>query len=264
MHKIRLGILDLSPRKKNGTDAEAIHETIEVAIAADRLGYNRIWVSEHHNHEGLSNTSPELLMCRIAGMTSKIHVGSGGILLPNFSPLKVAEWIRTLVVFFPERIDIGIGRSTGGDPVTAQLLNPGYSIDNKSFEDAFTLLNDFLSDRSSIYFDAKAIAAHPRVLTKPDVWILSSGAESAALASKLGVPFSFAHFINPEQSLGILSQNQESNYNPKTNLAVMTVCAETEEEATALCLTMQYALFQIERRAADILLSKCIITNRKQ
>src|SRR5712691_330546 len=122
---MRLGILDQSPVRSGGTPADAIHETLDLARAADRLGYYRYWLAEHHSSAGLAGSSPEVLIARVAALTSGLRVGSGGIMLTHYSALKVAESFRVLETLFPGRIDLGIGRAPGSDPLTARALRHG-------------------------------------------------------------------------------------------------------------------------------------------
>src|SRR6266498_6037618 len=142
-----LSVLDQSPVRSGGTPADAIHETLDLARAADRLGYHRYWLAEHHSTAGLAGSSPEVLIGRVAALTSRIRVGSGGVMLTHYSPLKVAESFRVLEALYPGRIDLGIGRAPGSDPLTAAALAyPGMARDVRHFPQQVVDLLAYLSE----------------------------------------------------------------------------------------------------------------------
>src|ERR1700759_4616471 len=146
--KIKLSILDQSIVRKGGTAAQAIAETIETVKLAEHLGYTRFWVSEHHNTTMIAGSAPEVLMVKLADETSRIRIGSGGLMLPNHSALKVAENFRMLETLFPGRIDLGIGRAPGGDRITASMLNPSNTFSEESYLRQLEHLQAFFRDEA--------------------------------------------------------------------------------------------------------------------
>src|SRR4028119_1140576 len=144
--KIKLGILDQSIVRQGGNARQAVSETIATAKLAERLGYTRFWVSEHHNSTMIAGSAPEVLMVKLADETTRIRIGSGGIMLPNHSALKVAENVRMLETLFPGRIDLGMGRAPGGDQVTASLLNPSNTFSEDSYLQQLSHLQAFFKD----------------------------------------------------------------------------------------------------------------------
>jgi luciferase family oxidoreductase group 1 len=249
MNELRLSILDQSPVRKGGTARQALLETVQLAQLAERLGYERYWVSEHHNTRGLAGSAPEVLLAHLAAHTSRIRLGSGGVMLPNHSALKVAENFRLLESLAPGRIDLGIGRAPGTDRLTAALLNPGNTFSEKAFVQQLVDLQDFLHDA----FDSGrgAIRATPAADTVPELWLLSSSGESGLFAAHFGTGFSFAHFINPvggPQMVKAYKEHfkpSESLAEPRANVAVFVLCADTEEKALELQAVMDLQLLRI-------------------
>jgi len=194
---MRLSVLDPTPIRTGQTAREALAETRELAVLADRLGYCRYWVQEHHNTPSFAGTAPEILIADLAARTSRIRIGAGGVMLPNYSPLKVAEQFMTLSALQGERIDLGIGRATGADPRTsAALLGPGAH----AFPTMFQLLKDWLLEASGTPLpdDHRAAGIHARPSAGlPELWLLASSSESAAFAGAMGVRLAFAEFLSP-------------------------------------------------------------------
>src|SRR5450432_2814494 len=173
MHrKIKLSILDQSIVRQGYTASDAIKETIATAKLADDLGYSRFWVSEHHNAASIAGSTPELLMVRLASETRNIRIGSGGIMLPNHSALKVAENFRMLETLFPGRIDLGMGRAPGSDRITASVLNPSNTFSDENYLLQLTHLQNFFNDSAATGYGP--LLAVPQATTTPDQWILSS------------------------------------------------------------------------------------------
>jgi luciferase family oxidoreductase group 1 len=194
---VKLSALDLSPVTGDATQAEAVRQTIEVAKAAERLGYHRFWVAEHHNIAGLGSPNPEILIAALTQATSRIRLGSGGVMLVNYSPLKVAETFMELEALAPGRIDLGLGRALGADPRTGGALR---SVGSEAFPQYFALLSAWLLDASGkapIGEDHPLhdIKANPSGPSHPDLFYLCSSAESAAFAGQAGVGMVFAEFI---------------------------------------------------------------------
>ena len=249
MNELRLSILDQSPVRKGGTARQALLETVQLAQLAERLGYERYWVSEHHNTRGLAGSAPEVLLAHLAAHTHRIRLGSGGVMLPNHSALKVAENFRLLESLAPGRIDLGIGRAPGTDRLTAALLNPSNTFSEKVFVQQLVDLQDFLHDA----FDSGrgAIRATPAADTVPEMWLLSSSGESGLFAAHFGTGFSFAHFINPvggPQMVKAYKEHfkpSESLAEPRANVAVFVLCADTEAKAQELQAVMDLQLLRI-------------------
>ena len=191
---LRLSVLDQSPVRSGGTPADAIAETLELAQAAERLGYHRYWLAEHHSTPGLADASPEILIGQVAARTARIRIGAGGIMLTHYSALKVAETFRMLETLFPGRIDLGIGRAPGSDQLTAEALRHGPgAIGLEFFPDQVADLIGFLHDRLDPGHPFAGVRAMPSGPGAPEVWLLGSSDESAACAAHLGTAFSFAH-----------------------------------------------------------------------
>jgi luciferase family oxidoreductase group 1 len=243
---MRLSVLDQSPIRKDGNAAQAVAETIALAKAAEALGYHRYWLAEHHNTGSFAGSAPEVLIARVAAETKKIRVGSGGVMLTHYSPLKVAEQFRMLELLNPGRIDLGIGRAPGSDPRTAQALQAGpqgFGID--AFPSQIFLLRQFLDDASGGAplpedHPYRGIHAMPRGTTRPEMWMLGSGIHSAVYAAQLGLPFSHAYFISPEGSEDAVTAYRErfkpSDWceKPRVSMGVAALAAENDEQAKLL------------------------------
>src|ERR1700704_1105834 len=194
---IRLSVLDQSPVRKGVTAEQAVKETIALAKLTDQLGYTRFWVSEHHNTGSLAGSTPEVLLAYLGGQTKNIRVGSGGIMMPNHSTLKVAENFRMLEALFPGRVDLGMGRAPGTDRLTASVLNPSNQFGEQDFINQLYDLLNYFHDRGDPGTPQSKIRAIPQVQTVPGMWLLSSSGESGLFAAHFGMGLSFAHFINP-------------------------------------------------------------------
>ncbi|MDQ3292529.1 MAG: LLM class flavin-dependent oxidoreductase [Bacteroidota bacterium] len=251
--KIRLSVLDQSPIRKMGTARQALQETIQLAKTADKLGYTRFWVSEHHNTRGLAGSTPEVLIAHLAGKTHYIRVGSGGVMLPHYSALKVAENFRMLETLFPGRIDLGIGRAPGTDRLTAQALNPYNTFSEQDFIQQLTDLGHYLNDTFEPGTDLARIQAIPSAETVPPVWLLSSSGQSGVFAAHFGFGFSFAHFINPNggpQMVKSYRENFQASDNlstPEANASIFVLCADTEKKAQELQAVMDLLMLRIEK-----------------
>ena len=244
---MRLSVLDQSPIRKGGSAADAVAETLALAKACDALGYHRYWLAEHHNSNSFAGSCPEILIGKIASETQRIRVGSGGVMLTHYSPLKVAEQFRMLEVLNPGRIDLGIGRAPGSDTLTARALQAGpqgWGID--AFPSQVHLLRQFLDDASGRApmpedHPYRGIHAMPRAPSAgPELWLLGSGIHSAVYAAEFGLPYSHAYFISPENSEEAVAAYRErfkpsaDCLHPTVSLGVAALAAETEEEARDL------------------------------
>jgi len=243
---LRLSVLDQSPIRDGGTAREALEETIALARVADRLGYHRYWVAEHHNSSAFAGSSPEILIGRLAQETEHIRVGSGGVMLPHYSPLKVAENFRVLETLYPDRIDLGIGRAPGTDGRTSAALQAGpqaYPID--VFPQQLELLRAYLLDAegNEVFGEGhplRGIHAMPRGNGYPDIWLLGSSAQTAAFAGAMGLPFCFAQFIvgdGAEEALHAYRTHFQPGAHlsePCCSIGLSVLCAEREEDVERL------------------------------
>ena len=236
-----LSVLDQSPVRRGGSAAEALAETVRLAQLADRLGYERYWVAEHHNTSALASTAPEVLIGHIANGTSGIRVGSGGVMLSHYSSLKVAEAFRLLETLHPGRIDLGIGRAPGSDARTARALSPVQAPrDLSHFPDQLLDLYGFLADDFPPDHEFHGIRAMPRPQAMPGLWLLGSSDVSAGYAAELGWPFCYAHFINAHRADTALDAYRKLfapspvASEPRASIAVSALVAETEAEAERL------------------------------
>ncbi|MDP6603777.1 MAG: LLM class flavin-dependent oxidoreductase [Rhodospirillales bacterium] len=237
---MRLSVLDQSPVSAGGAPADAVSETVQLARAAERLGYHRFWVAEHHGSAGLAGTVPEILVVRIASATTSMRVGSGGVMLSHYSPYKVAETFRMLETLFPGRIDLGIGRAAGADPLTALALRNGAEpLRPERFPDQVADLIGFLSGKLDAAHPFAGLSTMPSGAGVPEIWLLGSSDQSAQLAAFMGLAFSFAQFIN-EGGEGVMEAYRQcfrSSPHCRTasgSVAVFVICADSESEALRL------------------------------
>ncbi len=244
---MQLSVLDQSPIRKDGSAADAVAETIALAKACDRLGYHRYWLAEHHNSNSFAGSCPEILIGRVAQETQRIRVGSGGVMLTHYSPLKIAEQFRMLDVLNPGRIDLGLGRAPGTDQMTMRALQAGpqaWPID--AFPSQVQLLRQFLDDssgRAALPDDHpyRGIHAMPRAQTPgPELWMLGSGIHGAVYAAELGLPFSHAYFISSDGSEDAVAEYR-ARFKPsavlrapRVSLGVAALVGETQAEAARL------------------------------
>lgn len=241
--KLRLGVLDQSPIRAGGTPADALAETIALAKFVERLGYCRYWCAEHHASLGLAGPSPEIMITRIAAETSRIRVGSGGVMLPHYSPYKVAENFRLLETLYPGRIDLGIGRAPGSDFITSRALAYGSQIGADYFPNMVQDLDGFLHDSLPADHPLGKVRALPETTSAPPIWMLGSSDFGGAYAAHFGIAFSFAHFINPVGGETVMRayfdkfQPSQRLAEPMASIGVFVVCADTMEEAERIAAT---------------------------
>ena len=235
-----LSVLDQSPVRKGGTAVDAINETRELARFTEKLGFHRYWLAEHHASEGLAGSAPEILIAQIAAETNHIRVGSAGVMMTHYSPLKVAETFRMLETLNPGRIDLGVGRAPGSDYNTMQAM--GYvraPISAEYYPNQISDLRDWMAGGLKGEHPFKDVWVQPRGETSPPIWMLGSSDGSARIAAQLGAAFSFAHFIT-EGGEGVMDhyrrnfQPSEYQASPLGNIGVFVICADTEEEAKRL------------------------------
>jgi luciferase family oxidoreductase group 1 len=242
---IPLSILDLSPVSAGASAAQALHNSLDLARLADKLGFTRYWVAEHHNLPAIASSAPEIMIGQIAAATTHLRVGSGGVMLPNHAPLMVAERFKVLEALFPGRIDLGLGRAPGTDPATSYMLRRRQGI---SEEDDFLERFNELMLLETRAFPADHpfhnVQAMPSGVPLPPIFLLGSSDYSAQLAGQIGAAFSFAHhFANFDAALAM--QLYRDNFRPSPAhatpyaiLATHVVCADTDEEAERLAATV--------------------------
>lgn len=245
-----LSVLDLSPIDAGTNSTQALRNTIELARIADRLGYARYWLAEHHNTSMLASSTPEIMIGHVAQATQHIRVGSGGVMLPNHSALKVAETFRVLEALHPGRIDLGIGRAPGTDGRTALALRRSRAALNADdFPEQLAELLAFTGegDEFPVGHPFRTVKATPDDVQLPPLWLLGSSDFSAQAAATLGVGFAFAHHINPDFALSAIRIYKETFtpshrlHEPKVILTTSVICAETDEEAEKIATSMALA-----------------------
>jgi luciferase family oxidoreductase group 1 len=243
---LALSVLDQAPVPDGSTAAEALQHSLALARATEAMGYRRYWVAEHHGTRSLAATAPEVMAGAVAGATSAMRVGSGGVLLSHYSPLKVAETFRTLTALYPGRIDLGVGRTPGADPVTEAALQylPGVAGDERYVDKVVDLLG-FLHDRLEPGHPFERVTAMPDGVPPPPVWMLGSSSHSGAVAAYLGQPFAFAHFITSSFGSQVVEayrrgfQPAKPGAGPQALVAVGVICAETDAEASRLARSVE-------------------------
>ncbi|HEX2398775.1 MAG TPA: LLM class flavin-dependent oxidoreductase [Mycobacterium sp.] len=245
---MRLSVLDLVPVRTDQTTSDALAATTQLAQTADRLGYTRYWLAEHHNMPAVAATSPPVLIAHLAAQTSQLRLGSGGVMLPNHAPLAVAEQFALLEAAHPGRIDLGIGRAPGSDPVTSLALRGAAGRDDRDIEAFPEYLDDVVALMSArgvrvpIPNQRYILKATPAAATEPQLWLLGSSMYSAHLAAAKGLPYVFAHHFSGQgtaQALEVYRREfrpSELAPDPVTFLTVNAVVAETRDEAMALIL----------------------------
>ena len=241
MSSLVLSVLDQSPVRKGGTAAQGIAETLELAGLCDELGYHRYWLSEHHGTGSLASATPEILIGHIAAQTKRIRVGSGGVMLTHYAPLKIAEQFRMLETLHPGRIDLGVGRAPGSDTKTARALADGHAMtDVERYPEQLMDLYGFMSGHLPDDHPYHGIRAQPAGDSLPEMWLLGSSRASAHYAAQLGWAFCFAHFISSEGPETVLREYEASFQpspfmaEPRTAIGVSVTCAETDEQAEYL------------------------------
>ena len=241
---MKLSILDQSPISTKTSPKQALQETIKLSIIADKLGYTRYWVAEHHDLPSLACPSPEILLSQIGSVTKNIRIGSGAVLLPHYKPYKVAENFNMLTTLYPGRIDLGIGRAPGGPAEATMALSKGFLSEVKQMPNKVKELLQFIHHTFPKEHLYKKVTAHPMPEIPPDVWLLGTSDKSAKLAASFGVPFAFGHFMSNKNGPEIVKEYKTSfkkskwYKDPKAIVAVSVICAETTAEANRLALSM--------------------------
>src|SRR5450830_1499180 len=242
----RFSVLDLSPIIEGSTAAQSFNNSLSLAQHAERLGYQRFWLAEHHGMPGIASAATSILIGHVAAGTSSIRVGAGGIMLPNHSPLVIAEQFGTLESLFPGRIDLGLGRAPGSDQLTAQALRRNLNSDADAFPQDVMELMDYFSAEPK-----RAVKAVPGTNLNIPIWILGSSLFGAQLAAALGLPFAFASHFAPAMMMQAIEMYRET-FRPSQRLAKPHVmlgfnvfAADTDEEAYYLASSMQQAFINL-------------------
>jgi luciferase family oxidoreductase group 1 len=243
---IPFSVLDLSPITQGSDAAQSFRNTLDLAQHAEEWGFNRYWLAEHHGMPGIASAATAVLMAHVAGGTRRIRVGAGGIMLPNHSPLVIAEQFGTLESLFPGRIDLGLGRAPGSDQVTARAMRRNLTSDADEFpRDVVELLDYFSPDSQN---PVRAVPGHG---LKVPVWILGSSLFGAQLAAALGLPYAFASHFAPQQMLQAIALYR-AHFRPSSHLAKPYVmlgfnvfAADTDEEAAYRATSMQQAFMNL-------------------
>lgn len=244
---LRLSVLDQSPVPEGSNRADALRNTVDLAQLADELGYHRYWIAEHHGTPGLASASPEALIGPVAAATPRIRVGSGGVMLPHYSPLKVAETFSALSGLFPGRIDLGLGRAAGTDPMTTFALQRDRraAAPDDFPEQLVELLGYLNDDLPADHPFARLATTLPGLPERPEPWLLGSSAQSGIWAAQLGLPYAFADFINAggaEIAARYRSDWAGAETGPTLAVAVWAIAADTEEEAQRLASSSRMTL----------------------
>jgi luciferase family oxidoreductase group 1 len=243
---MKWSVLDQSPTSAGSSEASAIRHSLRLAQDCDRLGYERYWLSEHHNLVSVAGTAPEVLAAAIAATTRRIRVGSAGVMLPHYSALKVAEQFLVLEAIAPGRIDLGVGRAPGSDGLTARALNPHANVDDfpRQVQELQLWVSGLPLPESHPY---RAITAHPKSETRPQLWILGSSAYGAQLAAYFGLPYAFAYFFNDgagvDEALALyrrLFRPSSVLAQPQATICVWALAADTAAEAVRLATAREH------------------------
>src|SRR5690348_8211661 len=249
-----LSVLDLSPVSAGSTAAQALRNTLDLARLADGLGYRRYWVAEHHNMPSIASSAPEIMIGQIAAVTSRMRIGSGGVMLPNHAPLMVAERFKMLEALFPGRIDLGLGRAPGTDPATSYALRRRQDIsDDDDFLERFNELMLIETRGFPAGHPFHNMRAMPAETPLPPIYLLGSSDYSAQLAAHIGAAFSFAqHFATfpAEEAMRLYRDNfkpSAAHAKPYAILGCAAVCADTDDEADHLAKTIDLNLTRRNR-----------------
>ena len=257
-----LSVLDVTPVISGASSAQALRNTIDLARFVDARGYTRFWLAEHHNSPGIASTTPDIMIARVARETRHLRVGSGGVMLPNHAPLKVAESFRLLEALYPGRIDLGLGRAPGTDMATALALRRSEALLNAdNFPQELAELVAFATGSFPDGHPFKSITAYPNDVPLPPIWLLGSSGFSSQLAAQRGTGFAFAHHINARAAIpAMLTYRQnfrpsEQFPRPHAILAASVICAETDEAAEDLALTFAFVFFSLQTGRSGPMLS---------
>jgi luciferase family oxidoreductase group 1 len=250
---VRVSVLDQSPIPEGESGAQALRNTLDLASLADRLGYHRYWVAEHHGGPMLAGPSPEALIGPIAAATAAIRVGSGGVMLPHYSPLKVAETFSLLAGLYPERIDLGLGRAAGTDPLTTYALQRDRrQASPDDFPDQLVELLAYLDGTLPADHPFARLQHHlPGMPERPEPWLLGSSPQSAVWAAQLGLPYAFADFISPgngeiarsyRERFEDAGRGRAAETGARVAVGVWALCADDDQQARWLASSSRMAM----------------------
>jgi luciferase family oxidoreductase group 1 len=246
---IPFSILDLSPIPEGATPSDALHNSLDLARHAEDWGYRRYWLAEHHNMSGIASAATSVVIGYVAGGTKSIRVGSGGVMLPNHSPLVIAEQFGTLASLYPNRIDLGLGRAPGTDRATAHALRRDPTVSADNFPDDVQELQSYLEPVQP----GQKIRAVPGMGTRVPIWLLGSSLFSAQLAAALGLPFSFASHFAPDDLLQAFSvyrgrfKPSRQLEQPYAMMGINVFAADTDDEARHHFTSVQQAFINLRR-----------------
>lgn len=246
---IPFSLLDLAPIAEGSSIANALDNSRQLAIQAEKLAYNRVWLAEHHGMFGVASSATAVVLGHIAAATSKIRIGSGGIMLPNHPPLVIAEQFGTLATLHPDRVDLGLGRAPGTDMATAKALRRNLHSDVDNYPDDIRELQHYLAAPQT----GQNIVAVPGANTHIPIWLLGSSLYSAQLAGQFGLPYSFASHFAPDQLFDAISlyrstfKASEQSQTPYMMAGLMAVVADSDEEAEYLFTSVQQQFMNLRR-----------------
>nr|WP_019639281.1 MsnO8 family LLM class oxidoreductase [Paenibacillus fonticola] len=234
---LAISVLDLVPRLPGSSDEEALRQAVSLAQHAEKWGYARYWTAEHHDMPGLASSSPEVLLAHIGAKTERIRLGSGAVLLPHYSPLKVAEWFRLLAALYPGRVDLGLGRAPGGGAHTVMALSGNFLARVAELPKTIASLLELLQD--AYEYEGHAVTARPQPQVGPAVWLLGTNKKSAEYAAKFGTGYVFGQFMSEHVGVDVdVLASYRAEFTPsalqsapKTMVAVSVICAGKEREA---------------------------------
>ncbi|MBL4631242.1 MAG: LLM class flavin-dependent oxidoreductase [Paraglaciecola sp.] len=242
-------LLDLAPIAQGASISEALNNSRKLAVQAEESGYKRVWLAEHHGMFGVASSATAVVLGHIAGATSTIRIGSGGVMLPNHSPLVIAEQFGTLATLYPDRVDLGLGRAPGTDMATARALRRNLHSDVDNYPEDIRELQHYLAAPSQ----GQSIVAVPGANTHVPIWLLGSSLYSAKLAGQFGLPYSFASHFAPDQLFDAISlyrsafKASEQSQSPYVMAGVMAVVADSDEEAEYLFTSVQQQFINMRR-----------------
>jgi len=260
---VKLNVVDQSPVHGSHQPSEALQLTVELAQACDNWGYHRFWVAEHHDSEHFANPSPEILVATLAARTKQLRIGSGGVMLSHYSPLKVAECFMSMETLYPDRIDLGIGRAPGGSGLTSQALAfPHRPLHGDAYAEQAAQLAGFVRGNLPASHPFAGIQPVPSLDARPELWMLGSSGGSAELAGHLGYDLALARFINPAACHPSIFENHIQAWHaaghagkPQRMLAIACICADTEEQAKLVAGTAAFRKLSMQTGVIEPLLT---------
>lgn len=244
---MKLSILDQSPISSEKTAGDALHASVELAMAADQLGFTRYWIAEHHDMNGLACPNPDVMLGLIGSRTKRIRIGAGAVLLPHYKPYRVAETYNLLATLYPDRLDLGIGRAPGGSAEASIALSGDFLKNVRQMPDSLDELMNFLHNDFAKDEMYSKIKPSPVPRSTPDVWLLGTSEKSAVLASEMGLPYVFGHFMSDADGPAIVSDYKRKG--SRTIVTVSVICAETTKEAEQLALSSE--LWNIQKAKGE-------------